>query len=179
MKKLKLFIITVVISCLFSPTVFAATKRGEELTSIRVESRLLPPNQKSSSNIPRPETRGEALSVSMLDISNDGGGVIGVVAMTILHRDVSWGMTTIYLDRWNEEKNTWDFIEEYITEFPSGNNNGETTALTVSMDITNQPSDFYYRLRGLHEIEFINSSNRPMWEGHTTCTDGVLITKTP
>lgn len=179
-KKLVKYIITsLVVICMFSNTVFAATEKGSALTSVNEVSQLLPKGQKSSRSTSHPSTRGEALALSLLDITNAGNGAIGIYAMTVLHRDVVWGMTTIYLDRWNAEEERWEFLEEFITVFPNGSNNGETTSLDVSILVTNQPSGYYYRLRGSHEIEYKNDSNKIMWEGHTTSTNGVFITDTP
>lgn len=178
-KSLKMVMMSMVCICLMSNISFAATVRGESLTSVDEVSVLLPDSQTYSMDKSQSATRGEATAVCMLSISNEGSGVIGVVATTALYRNVDWGLIDIYLDRWNEEENGWEHIKGYETIFPNGNNNGQTTALTVSMDITDQPSGYYYRLRGVHEIEYKNDSNKTMWEGLSTCTDGVFITDTP
>lgn len=171
----KLSLVMIFTLCL-SITSFAATARGEKLSSVDEVSQLLPKKQSKSTSNSAPNTRGEAIAVSILSISNKGGGAIGVVATTALHRDIVWGMTSIYLDIYDID-GQWLCVEEYIFEFPDGN--GDSATLDVCFDITNQPADHYYRLRGIHEIEYLKEDNKTKWEGHTTSTDGVFITDTP
>lgn len=175
-KIVKLITIVIVSSLFFAMPTLAATVRGERLSSVEEESKLLPVDQKSSNSGMKSNTRGEAIAMSILSITNKGGGAIGVLATTALHRDIAWGMTSIYLDLYDTD-GKWVCVEEYIYEFPNGN--GDSGSITVNFDITNQPAGHYYRLRGIHEIEYLNDNNEMKWEGHSTSTDGVFITKTP
>lgn len=179
MKKnlMKLLCVCVICNCIYSIPTFAATQRGEGLSSVDEVSSLLPESQTTSGSIPKSSSRGVAMALCILNISNAGGGKIGVAAHTVLHKDIEWGIITIYLDRWNEADQSWDFLKEYEYEFPTGNLG--SASIDACFDITDQPSGYYYRLRGVHEIEYKGVNNKTEWEGLTTSTNGVFITDTP
>lgn len=163
--------------CIYCTPSLAATIKSPVYTGVEEESLLLPVSQRTSNSKFQPSTRGEAIAMSSLSISNAGGGVIGVVAHTFLHKKIEWGMITIYLDKWDAANEKWVFLEVYEYEFPDGN--GASTALDVELNITDQEAGYYYSVRGFHEIEFTNEKNEKVWETHQTRTDGVFITKTP
>ncbi|MEG0369175.1 MAG: hypothetical protein RR593_04135, partial [Hungatella sp.] len=100
-------------------------------------------------------------------------------AVTTMHIPASWGMSTIYLDRWNETTQKWDLMKTYEKEYlPSDEADGELTSMTYDLLIKDQPSDYYYRVRAIHELEYIENG-RTYWEGASTETEGLLITNTP
>ncbi|MEG0566745.1 MAG: hypothetical protein RR590_11080, partial [Hungatella sp.] len=61
---------------------------------------------------------------------------------------------------------------------PQDEADGELTSMTYTVLITDQPSDYYYRVRAIHELEYIRNGHT-YWEGGTTETNGLLITNTP
>lgn len=174
-KMKKIMGICMVLSIVCSGNIFAATMPRKTMEAVGVKSSLLAPSQRSDTYYSPELEKGMGLGLCLLSISNDGGGVIGVVATTSLNRAVDWGRIIIYLERWNVEKQDWDFLKEYDYEFPNGS--GTSGALEVMLDIKDQEPNYYYRLRGSHEVEFKNSNGDTVWEGTTTRTDGVFITK--
>lgn len=178
MKKItSILSILLLCSCIYCTPSLAATIKSPVYIGVEEESLLLPVSQRTSNSRFQPSARGEAIAMSSLSISNAGGGVIGVVAHTFLHKKIDWGMITISLDKWDPENEKWVFLKAYEYEFPDGN--GASTALDVELNISDQDAGYYYSVRGYHEIEFTNGKNEKVWESHTTQTNGVFITDTP
>lgn len=173
-KMKKIIGICMVLSLACTGNIFAATMPRKAMEPVGMKSSLLAPSQTSDTYYSPESERGMGLGLCLLSISNDGGGVIGVVATTSLNRAVDWGRIIIYLERWDPVSEDWDFLKEYDHEFPNGS--GTSGAFEVMLDITDQEPNFYYRLRGSHEVEFKDKNGDTVWEGATTRTNGVFIT---
>ena len=118
--------------------------------------------------------RGNYISVSNCGITNAGGGVIGISGFTTAHESVDKIRIHLYLDRLNENE-SWVQVDHFdFTFLPEDVPNGDLSEATVSFDVTDQPSGYYYRVRGTHGVW-----KNGVVETQSTRTDGVMITDTP
>ena len=146
-----------------------------EAMNKKVDSELLPDTIKSSDGVAENVIRSEGLAGATSRITNEGSGVIGVYAQTRMHIPVDWAYLTIYLERWHEELGSWQIKETLEKEFwPEDDADGKITAVTLSADISGQPTGYYYRVRAIHELEYGDN-----YEVKVTKTDGILITSAP
>lgn len=176
-KTIKGIAIGVMLSLMCTFVTSAATVQGQAMTSVNEVSWLLPEGETESHSKLQLGSRGLALSDSLVSITNQGGGVIGIVASSAFHQPVDWGMLTIFLDVYTEAGN-WKCVDIFEYEFTKEEQpDGELTSMTVGLLIDNQPANHYYRLRGMHEVEFTRDDGNTVWEGQTTRTDGIKITK--
>lgn len=118
--------------------------------------------------------RGNYISVSNCGITNVGGGVIGISGFTTAHESVDKIRIHLYLDRLNENEN-WVQVDHFdFTFLPEDVPDGDLSEATVSFDVTDQPSGYYYRVRGTHGVW-----KNGVVETQSTWTNGVMITDTP
>lgn len=178
MKKLiaKIISFSLIISCFFTMTSFSATNGRPDFAHVPpTDTKLLPPDQTHSESKTQSLQRGSLLAACVLNISNAGGGEIGVLADTMCHVDVDGIYVTIYLDQYNEETEKWTNREVYVYEFtPADTEDGKLHAKLIDFNVLNQPAGHYYRLWAYHEAE-----KNGAWETMKTATDGILITKNP
>lgn len=119
------------------------------------------------------QPRGNVISTGILEVSNPGGGEIGVYMQTLTHVEVDETIFGIYLDRWIESEQRWATVADYKLTYNKENSPDEDLMTkAISFNVAGQPVDCYYRLRGVHLV--ILNGDREMI---TTKTDGVLITK--
>lgn len=117
------------------------------------------------------DPRGQYISFSTASITNDGGGVIGISAVTTAHESVDKIRIHLYLDRLNENEK-WIQVDDFdFTFLPENMPNGELGEATVSFKVNDQPAGYYYRVRGTHGVWKNGVS-----ESQSTRTNGVLIT---
>ena len=127
---------------------------------------------KTSQDITK-QPRGNIISTGILEVSNPGGGEIGVFMQTLTHVDVDETVFGIYLDRWIESEQRWATVADYKFTYNKENSPDEDLMTkAISFNVVGQPAECYYRLRGVHLVSV--NGNREML---TTKTDGVLITK--
>lgn len=169
---LKVTVFCFIICNLFSFISFGAVTKHNYSHVAPKNTELLPETQTYSKDTKLVLQRGTIISSCTLIISNVGGGDIGIEAETRCHRDVDWGLITIYLDQWIEEDQRWETKETYEFEFEP--ENGKLHAMSVAFDETNQPSGYYYRLWAYHEAD-----RDGKWEVMRTETNGVMITSDP
>ena len=118
--------------------------------------------------------RGDYISTSTSRISNVGGGTIGISAATTAHEPVDKIRIHLYLDRLNENEK-WVQVDHFDFTFtPEDDPSGELTMVAVDFEVTDQPSGYYYRVRGTHGVWKNGVS-----ETQSTRTNGVMITDTP
>ena len=118
--------------------------------------------------------RGNYISVSNCGITNAGGGVIGISGFTTAHEVVDKIRIHLYLDRLDSD-NRWTQVDDFdFTFLPEDVPNGDLSEATVSFEVYNQPSGYYYRVRGTHGVW-----KNGVVETQSTRTDGVMITATP
>lgn len=174
MKKLLLMLTTVIFTLGLGMTSFARDQATyERLKNQKVESELLDPSVRFSTS----ENHGgksTALATAISEISNEGNGVIGVYAETTMFQSVDWACLTIYLERWNETEQDWEYCTDFYQEFLP---NGTSPLIYVSLQeyVDDEPTGYYYRVRAIHELEYDNG----WYEAKVTKTSGIMITSTP
>lgn len=118
--------------------------------------------------------RGDYISTSTSRLSNIGGGAIGISAATTAHEPVDKIRIHLYLDRLDSD-NKWTQVDDFDFTFtPEDDPSGELTIATVEFEVNNQPSGYYYRVRGTHGVW-----KNGVIETQSTRTNGVMITNTP
>ncbi|WP_418579351.1 hypothetical protein [Hungatella sp.] len=119
------------------------------------------------------QPKGNVISTGILEISNPGGGEIGVYMQTLSHIEIDETVFGVYLDRWIESEERWANVANYKFTYNKENSPDEDlTTKAISFNIVGQPVDCYYRLRGVHMV--ISGGEREMLSSRT---DGILITK--
>ena len=118
--------------------------------------------------------RGAYINFSNSSITNAGGGVIGISGVTTAHESVDKIRMHLYLDRLDSD-NRWIQVDDFdFTFLPEDVPDGDLSIATVSFDVTDQPSGYYYRVRGTHGVW-----KNGVVETQSTRTNGVMITDTP
>ena len=160
----KIFV-TIVMCCLIGATpVMAQTIEGAEKGVLPLEEIIW-----SVDN-----ARGNYISSSHAGISNAGGGAIGISGITTAHEVVDKIRIHLYLDRLDSD-NRWTQVDDFdFTFLPKDVPNGDLSEATVSFEVHNQPSGYYYRVRGTHGVW-----KNGVVETQSTRTNGVMITDTP
>lgn len=119
-------------------------------------------------------TKGAYINFSNSSVTNAGGGAIGISAATTAHEPVDKIRIHLYLDRLDTD-NRWTQVDDFDFTFtPEDDPSGELTIAAVEFEVNNQPSGYYYRVRGTHGV-WKNGAI----ETQSTRTDGVMITDTP
>lgn len=119
------------------------------------------------------QPRGSIISTGILEISNPGNGEIGVYMQTLSHVDIDETTFGVYLDRWIESEQRWLNVADYKFVYNKENSpDDDLMTKAISFNIIGQPSDCYYRLRGVHIV-----SSDGTREILTSQTDGLIITK--
>ncbi len=172
LKKILLLALTVAMFC--PSTAIAKTRSTKvQLQNTQEKSVLLPESVKHSVGREIEVERSKALANALCTITNTERGIIGVYAETAMFIPVDWACLTIYLEQWNEEKNTWNTVETFEKEFtPEDAVDGNLTSVALSISVGTQPVGYYYRIRCIHELEYDNG----WYEAKSTKTEGVLLT---
>lgn len=173
----QLFMLSIVLSCLFSGVVFARDiAKYNEAKNTYVDSKLLPKTEQEAYDIDRGTTKSTAMGAAISSIRNGGRGVIEIWAETAMFKPVDWACLTVYLEQWDEENRTWRIVGEYEKEFlPEDEEDGELTSAVLDLSFTGQPMGYYYRARVMHELEF----DGDWYEIRVTKTDGILMEYVP
>ncbi|MCI9590535.1 MAG: hypothetical protein HFG42_08255 [Lachnospiraceae bacterium] len=158
-----------VICCLtYAMPVFAENRITDSENEIYVD-KLERPNINKAKSVS--SARGVYISVSNAGITNVGNGVIGISALTTAHESVDKIRIHLYLDRLNENKK-WIQVDDFDYYFyPEDEPDGKLTIAAIDLEVDDQPSGYYYRVRGTHGVWKNGVS-----ESQSTRTDGVLIT---
>ena len=172
MKKL----IRAILCCLvainvFMLTAFAAVPSPEVYTSIDQKSNLC--DVKTKYSIGRAQSnarRGTFFDSADVIIRDEGNGNIGASAHANLRKPVTELYVSLYLDRYNKEKDVWqqvDYVDfEYTLEqYPDGIEDP-----SISVTFTNQKRGYYYRIRGA-----FSAGDDDWYEGFGPTTDGIWI----
>lgn len=147
-----------------------------KIVNTSIESELLPEGIRQSEGSLQGVERSTALAGALSSITNEGNGVIGILAETTMYTPVDWACLTVYLEKWYEDAESWQTVKTFEKEFlPEDEEDGLLTVATFSADVTDQPTGYYYRVRTIHELEFDNG----WYEAKVTKTDGILITSAP
>lgn len=168
MKKIKSIVICCIIAMIVTSfEALAAPFNLNQYTSIEVESELLPPNTRISRGFAKNVLRGAFFASGELTILNNNGK-IGVSAKTYMKEPVDEVYMTIYVDRLIN--NVWSQVAYYDFEFFAEDYPEDLIDPGVDFTITDQPSGYYYRLRGSYA-----ALKDGVMEGFGPVTDGVLI----
>lgn len=171
----KIASICLILSSIFTTTSFASIGKSGVVHVPPTDTKLLIDGQTYSRDTTQALQKGSLLAACVINISNAGGGEIGILADTMCHVDVDAIYVTIYLDQYNEANDEWINKKVYQYEFTSDDTaDGKLHAKLINFHETGQPSGYYYRAWAYHEVE--KNGN---WESMKTGTDGVLITSTP
>ena len=172
MKKISRLILCLLATVnVFSTTAFAAVPSPEIYTSINTASSLCEKNVKYNTeteySMSRRGTFFDSVSVTIRD---EGNGDIGVSAHANLRKPVTELYVSLYLDRYNKEKDTWqqvDYVDfEYtLADYPNGIDDP-----AIEITFKNQKKGYYYRIRGA-----FSAGDDDWYEGLGPTTDGIWI----
>ena len=169
-------IVHLIVSCLalinvYMITAFASVPSPEVYTSIDQKSNLC--DKSVSYSVGKEQSyarRGRFFDSVDVAITDEGNGDIGVTAHAYLRKPVTELYISLYLDRYNEEKDAWQQVDyrdyEFTLEkYPEGIDNP-----SVSVVFENQKKGYYYRIRGA-----FSAGDDDWYEGLGPTTDGIWI----
>ena len=171
MKKIKESMLLVVMSSLLCVSnAYAIPLEHGSNTSVEEVSELLPKGVQSDIASETSKRRGEFFARADLVITDQGNGNIGAMAKAYMDHGVDEVYISIYLDQWDEEKETWEQVAYYDAEFYAEDYPEGLTDPTVDITFLDQERDHYYRLRrsfsAVYEYEY---------EGFSPTTSGIWI----
>lgn len=176
-RKIKFLFVTSICCFMFFITAYAGENNSSKPSLMEAkseESVLLPETVRESTAI-EGAARGNYLSSAMLNISNKGYGEIGILAMTLCHKPVKKIRMNLYLDRWDENKESWVQVDYYNFTYEYKEGDEDLTDVTESFSVFGLPTGCYYRLRGFHAVFPFEGGS----ESQGPVTDGILITNGP
>lgn len=173
MKKIRRIGIILLLLCLLMvDTALADQWSWEEADGHHNQSVLLSNDVLSAEDSVNRYARGDYLAEGSVQITNMQDGTLRVNALTLAYRNVDLIMHTVFLDVWNEDRNDWINLGYWDFEQTKEEvENEELSMLSTSFILTGYETNLYYRLRGLHGVEFNDEL-----EACATETNGVLLT---
>lgn len=173
MKRLKrLSLVTLLFCIMMFNTTLANGFEDANLLSRDGQSILLDSNIASSKDSIHQYGRGEYLAEGSVEIVNHGNGEIYICAYTYAYINADRILHNVFLEYWNEDREDW--VQVGFWEFEQTreeSENGILAGLTSTLTLTGYETGLYYRVRGLHGVEYNGEL-----EACATRTDGVLIT---
>lgn len=171
MKKIRNSIVLfILISLLGVSNAYAVPLEHGSDTSVDEVSELLPKEINTDIASETSRRRGEFFARADLVITDQGNGNIGAMAKAYMDHGVDEVYISIYLDRWDEEKETWEQVAYYDAEFYAEDYPEGLTDPTVDITFLDQERDHYYRLRSafsaIYDYEY---------EGFSPTTSGLWI----
>lgn len=171
--KIKNLILGILLSFVFASNVQAQEVGRNSNTSSENDTILLPIGQRESSDRQNGYARGDIISSAFASITNLGDGKIEILLETLAHHQCDRIRHVAYLERWIEEDQDYEQVARYeFVERAEDHPNESFTALTSVVVVEDQPSGYYYRVRGAHNVYADGGT-----EGFNTRTNGVMITK--
>lgn len=155
----------------FATTAFAAVPSPSVYTSVNENSILCEQNVKyDTETVYSVARRGTFFDSASVTIRDEGNGNIGASAHANLNKPVTELYVSLYLDRYNKEKDVWqqvDYVDfEYtLAEYPDGIDDP-----SINVTFTNQKRGYYYRIRGA-----FSAGDDDWYEGFGPTTDGIWI----
>ena len=70
----------------------------------------------SSEDIIDNVARGTIMSTATLSITNEQDGTLYIAANTFVHKNIDKAYLTVFLDKWNDQKETWIQIGKWDFE---------------------------------------------------------------
>jgi len=117
-------------------------------------------------------TRGDFLATGVTQITNGQDGSIIISIDTYAHHDVDSIFHTVFLDQWDADDEDWYQVNSWnFVEYKEDKPNGKLSDLLSVITVTGYETNKYYRVRGLHGVEYNDEI-----EAFATETDGVLLT---
>lgn len=169
-RKLSVFLTIVLCFQMMILNVFAAQRIFKEPKPVTVESKLLDKTVKSDKTSEFAKSRGKFFMGADLAISNEGKGNVGAVGIAYLAVPADEVYISIYLDRYDEEKDLWRQVAYYDAEFYAKDYPDGLNDPSVNITFTNQKKGYYYRLRGAFSAVKDNQ-----FEGFSPVTSGIWI----
>lgn len=163
--------ITIVFCFLMVGTAWANEWNWETTPGHHDQSVLLEPNEISSSDAVHQYGRGEYLAEGSVEIINNGNGEIYIGVYTYSYVNADRIVHQVFLEYWDEDRNDWAQVNSWTFEKTREESNGYLAGLTNSLTVTGYETGLYYRVKGLHGVEYNDE-----FEACATRTDGVLIT---
>lgn len=164
--------LTILLTFLMMNTAFAEEWNWEDAVGHHNQSILLDESTTSSEDTVHRYARGDYLAQGSVQIVNMQDGTLKVNITTLAYRNVDMIMHTVFLDRWDADRNDWVNLNHWdFEQTKEESENGELHMLDTYMLLTGYETNRYYRLRGLHGVEFNDEI-----EACASETDGVLLT---
>jgi len=173
MRKVKeCIVLAICVSLLMNLVAYANVLPQGKIRSNYDNSTLLPETTLSASDEYHAVARGDFLSGASLDITNGQDGTIFISIDTYAHHNVDRIFHTVFLDQWDEDEEDWYQVNSW--NFVKSKNevaNGDLSMLLTSFTVSGYEVGKYYRVRGLHGVEYNDEV-----EATATETNGVLLT---
>lgn len=167
----KIGFVSIILCFLLVTTVWASELTWENIPGNHEQSILLDEDVTSSRDSVHRYGRGEYLAEGSVEIVNRGNGEIYINAYTYAYVYVDRILHQIFLEYWDEDIEDWVQIENWMFEQTSEEVNHQLCQLSTSLTLTGYETGLYYRVRGLHGVEYNGEL-----EACATRTHGVLIT---
>ena len=173
MKKLtRIGLLSILLSLLFVNSVLANDFNWETAPGHHNQSVLLEPSVTRASDSVYQYGRGEYLAEGSVEIINRGGGIIYISVDTYAYVNVDRILHHVFLEYWDEDENDWTQVGFWEFEkTKEETDDGELYVLNSSLTLTGYETGLYYRVRGLHGVEYHDEL-----EACATETAGILIT---
>ena len=173
MKNIKKICFATIVFCFFLiNTVWANEISWEMAPGHHNQSVLLDASITSSKDSVYQYGRGEYLAEGSVEIVNEGNGDIYIRADTYSYVYADRILHHVFLEYWDEDRNDW--VQVGYWEFEKTKDeavNGQLYHLSTTMTLTGYETGLYYRVCGLHGVEYNDEL-----EACATETNGVLIT---
>lgn len=130
-----------ILSTILTISMFEA-KATESESSI-IDGSILTMDDSSTGYSASSVTRGEYLMTGECTISKAGLTRVYAYASTTANREVDYIATLLYIERYNEEKDSWVHVDAWVAE--THNDYFLSTAKSVKVD-----RGYYYRVRANH-----------------------------
>ena len=164
--------VLILLATMMCHTAYANEMSWEAVSDHHTESILLAEDSIDSTDTINNIARGIRLSTAMLTISNEENGSLHISVNTLAHKSVDSIYQTVFLDEWNEEKESWVQIGKWDFErTKEEEEDGELTSYHVGFFVDNCVVNRYYRARAMHLVEWGDEA-----EAKVTQTNGVLLT---
>lgn len=168
----KVSLLVLIFSCFMCLTAWANDFSWETVPGHHNQSAFLDSDITRASDSIHRYGRGEYLAEGSVEIVNYGDGVIYICADTYAYVNVDRILHHVFLDYWDADDNDW--VQVGYWEFEKTKEetaNGELYVLTSEFTLTGYETGLYYRVRGLHGVEYHDEL-----EACATESDGILIT---
>lgn len=172
MKKIKRFVTMLLcFGLIMSSQSYASGLSWENVPGNHGTSILMPSNVYESRDEYRTVARGDFLSAGSTQISNGQDGSIIIDIETYAHHNVDRIFHTVFLDQWDEDDQDWHQVNSWNFTKSKEESDGNLSLLLTTITVTGYETGKYYRVRGLHGVEYNDEV-----EATATETNGVLLT---